>query len=164
MSSVDWERIRGEYIAGGVSFRDLAKKHNLTKDAIARKAKAGDWAGARDRTATRVRQRTEQKIVTKQSNVAADNLDIAQRIRTKLLLRLEREIDNLPDLTGSDSHQSTTQRIRGENGQYTIKDMYRAYKLKDFTAAYKDLIGDMDMKGDPDDDKLNAYLEGMKHA
>lgn len=164
MPSVDWERIRAEYIAGGISFRDLAEKHGVSKDAIGRKAKQEKWVNDRDKTATKVRQKTDQKIVAKQADAAADNVEIAQRIRAKLLRRLEHEIDSMPETVGTDTHQSSTQRIKGADGQYTTKDMYRAYKLKDLTAAYKDLTVDMDLTGEANDDNLDAFLEGMKHA
>ena len=164
MPSVDWERIRAEYIAGGISYKKLSDKYRVSLDAIKRRASKEEWNKERANTAPRIHQETVRKTVQRVSNECANNAAIAQRIRTKLLLRLEREIDSMPEQPGTDTHQSTSQRIRGENGNYTIKDMYRAYKFRDLTAAYRDLTSDMDLKGDPDDDKLLAYLEGMKHA
>lgn len=164
MPSVDWERIRAEYIAGGISYRKLADKYKLQIDTVKKRAAREGWRKECAEIAPKLHQETVQKAVQKASDEASDNAAIAQRIRGKLLKRLEREIDNMPDVTGTDSHQSHSQRIRGENGNYTIKDTYRAYKLKDLTAAYRDLTSDMDLKGDPDDDKLNAYLEGMRNA
>lgn len=121
----DWERIRAEYIAGGISLRDLAQKHGVTRSAIGRRASAECWTEERDKTGTKVRQKTEDLIVSRQSEANAENADIAARIRMKLLVRLEQEIDALPESIGT--------RL-SRNG--------KECKLRDLTGAYLDLTRD----------------------
>ena len=121
----DWEKIRAEYIAGGISLRDLAKKHGVSKDAICRRARAEEWKLSRDKTATKVRQKTEDAVVARQSEAYAENADIAARIRMKLLERLEREIDALPESIGT--------RLSRDG---------KECKLRDLTGAYLDLTRD----------------------
>lgn len=140
MPTVDWERVRAEYIAGGISMRDLADKYGVTKDAVGRRAKAGNWAKERDKTATKVRQETQTIIVARQAESNAENADIAARIRMKLLRRIEHEIDALPETIGTESRMESS--ARGEGGQ--MKRSIRAYKLRDLTAAYMDLMKDSD--------------------
>ena len=36
----DWEKIRAEYIAGGISLRELAQKYGINRGAVGRKAKS----------------------------------------------------------------------------------------------------------------------------
>lgn len=164
MSSVDWERIRAEYIAGGVSYRKLADKYGVSINSMKKRAARDKWNDERTKTAPTVHRETVRKTVQRVTDEYAENAAIAVRIRAKLLRRLEHEIDSMPETVGTDTHQSSTQRIKGEDGQYMIKDMYRAYKFKDLTAAYKDLTVDMDLTGEANDDNLDAFLEGMKHA
>lgn len=121
----DWERIRAEYIAGGISLRDLAQKHGVSKDAISRRARADKWKLSRDKTATKVRQKTEDAVVARQSEAYAENADIAARIRMKLLVRLEQEIDALPESIGT--------RLSRDG---------KECKLRDLTGAYLDLTRD----------------------
>lgn len=121
----DWERIRAEYIAGGISLRDLAQKHGVSKDAISRRARADKWKLSRDKTATKVRQKTEDAVVARQSEAYAENADIAARIRMKLLMRLEQEIDALPESIGT--------RLSRDG---------KECKLRDLTGAYLDLTRD----------------------
>lgn len=161
MPSVDWERIRAEYIAGSASFRDLAQKYGVTKDAIGRRAKQENWVKQRDKTATKVRQKTEEKIVAKQADAAADNAAIAQRIRAKLLKKLEAEIDGLPDVMGSETAKEMS-RIDRATGKRVAE--YKRWKLRDLAAAYKDLTADMDLGGEASDDRLEEYMEGMRNA
>ena len=114
-----------------------------------------------DKTATKVRQKTEEKIVAKQADAAADNAAIAQRIRAKLLKKLEAEIDGLPDVLGSETAKEMS-RIDRATGKRVAE--YKRWRLRDLTAAYKDLTADMDLSGDKNDDRLEEFLEGMKHA
>lgn len=136
MPTVDWERIRAEYVAGGKSMRDLAEKHGVKKDAIARRAKAGGWGAERDKTATKARQETQKIIVARQAESNAENADIAARIRMKLLRRLEHEIDALPDTIGTESREESSTKQEGKPSTRQS----RAYKLRDLTAAYAELM------------------------
>ena len=79
----------------------------------------------RDKTGTKVRQKTEDLIVSRQSEAYAENADIAERIRMKLLERLEREIDALPESIGT--------RLSRDG---------KECKLRDLTGAYLDLTRD----------------------
>ena len=121
----DWEKIRAEYIAGGISIRELAQKYGVTRSAIGRRARSESWTDERDKTGTKVRQKTEDLIVSRQSEAYAENADIAERIRMKLLERLEREIDALPESIGT--------RMSRDG---------KECKLRDLTGAYLDLTRD----------------------
>ena len=121
----DWERIRAEYIAGGVSLRKLADKYGLNRGAVERKASAEKWSLSRGKTVAKVRQKTDVEIATRQAEAYAENADIAARIRMKLLERLEREIDALPESIGT--------RLSRDG---------KECKLRDLTGAYLDLTRD----------------------
>lgn len=105
--------------------------------------------------------RSATKAIQKTAAAAADNAAIAQRIRAKLLKKLESEIDALPDNIGSESAKEIS---RTEIGSGKRESMYKRWRLRDLTAAYKDLTADMDLTGELGDDPLDAYMEGMRHA
>lgn len=161
MPTVDWERIRAEYIAGGTTFRALAKKYGVTKDAIGRRAKAEGWGEKRDATATKVRQATERKIIERRSDECADNAAVAMRIRAKLLKRLESEIDALPERMGTESAREV---INTGTGKRTV--VSTRIKLRDLAAAYKDLTADMDLADTEteDIDLTRAEVYGDENA
>ena len=97
---------------------------------------------------------TTQKIAEAKSN----NAEIAQRIKTKLLKKLEKEIDALPDLIGSETRQTLLENeyLTNEKGKpigtkpSKAKEATKAYRLRDLTAAYKDLTDDMNLNADTD--------------
>ena len=106
------------------------------------------WATHRSEAHNRVVTDT----VRKTANLASDNAVIAARIKAKLLKHLEREIDALPENIGSETRKTVidNQYAKGDKkgllayGQVIhSEEISRAYKLRDLTAAYKDLTADM---------------------
>lgn len=98
------------------------------------------------------RQLAERKSVAqtaqKVAEAASDNAAIAQRIKAKLLRKLEKEIDALPDSIGSETRQTATDNsyTDGKNPKLkSTKEVSKAYRLRDLTAAYKDLTEDMNL-------------------
>lgn len=140
-NGVNWNAIRAEYIGGGISYRILADKYGVSKDAIARKAKAGNWeklrATARDKSAT--------MSIQKAANIAADNATIAANIKRKGLLILERLFDAY-DIDGTE-HRET------DSGKTDIK------RIRDLTAAFKDLAGDITPDTASDSVLLRSLME-----
>lgn len=80
----------------------------------------------------------------KTANAASENAAIAQRIKAKLLKKLEKEIDALPDMMGSETRNSVVEKS-AEKGTRKLKEATKAYKLRDLTAAYRDLTDDMNL-------------------
>jgi hypothetical protein len=103
------------------------------------RANAENWTEARADALSKTIEKTKQKTAEAVSNSAIT----AQRIRDKLLKKLEKEIDSLPDGIGSNFHNGVTTLEYGKDGKSRkptkTKDSYRDYRLKDLTAAWKDL-------------------------
>lgn len=97
---------------------------------------------------------TAQKIAT----AASDNAAVAQRIKAKLLKRLEKEIDALPELIGSETRQTVLENeyMTNDKGKpigqkpSKAKEATKAYNLRALTQAYKDLTDDMNLNGNTD--------------
>ena len=103
------------------------------------------------------------KALQKTANIAADNATIAARIRTKLLLKLEKEIDKLPDLIGSEHSTGIVEYGKNQNtGAKQRKEVVTAYKLRDLSAAYKDLTADMATGDTAKNDLMRDFVEASK--
>ena len=113
------------------------------------KAHKDHWRKDRDEAVKKGLEKSQQKA----ASVMADNSTIAARIRTKLLQKLEREIDALPDLIGSETRNTILENeyLTNDKGKaignkpLRAKEASKAYKLRDLTAAFKDLTADMQM-------------------
>lgn len=134
---IDWNAIRAEYIAGGISQRKIAAKYGIPYNSVIKKANAEKWFTLREQAKIKGVKKAQQKT----ADAAADNAVIAQRIKRKLLMRLEREVDDLPDEgIGTESWSEDSDGVKGVG---ITKTKGIRYKLRDLTAAYKDLTEDL---------------------
>ena len=139
IGKADWNAIRAEYIGGNISQRKLAEKHGVSPDVLMQKANKEHWKQDRDKAFSRGLAKSQQKA----ADAIADNATLAARIRTKLLQKLEREIDALPDKIGSETSGTMIEDGKSSKGNKTRTIKSQSYKLRDLTAAYKDLTADM---------------------
>ena len=141
IGNIDWNVLRAEYIGGGTSYRKLAQKHGISVNTLSPIATAEGWPKLRQEAQDKATARTIQKT----ADIAADNATIAARIRTKLLRKLEKEIDALPDMIGSETRNSVTENEFSQDGRriQKVKEAAKSFRLRDLAAAYKDLTADM---------------------
>ena len=134
---LNWHRIKAEYVTG-TSQKKLAEKYHVSRDSIARHSRQEGW------TAERIKAKAEitQNVIQKTANAEAENAVIASRIKAKLLRKLEKEIDALPDSIGSETRNSVTEKS-GSKDKTTLREMTKAFRLRDLTSAYKDLTEGM---------------------
>ena len=158
--NVDWNAIRAEYIGGGTSYRKLAKKYKVNYNQISERGSREGWV----KLAEEVRIKTLSRSVQKSAEAAADNAVIAARIRTKLLQKLEREIDALPDSMGSETANTARENVYSSDGKRitSVKEAGKVYKLRDLAAAYKDLTADMQIAGGSDIEDLSPLVELLR--
>lgn len=85
----DWLKIRNEYINGNISYRKLAEKHGISFSALEKRAREEKWREKRknqcDKIATKLRQKTAEKIVEKE----ADRITRIENAADKLLEKIE---------------------------------------------------------------------------
>ena len=142
---IDWNAIRAEYIGGGISQRKLAKKYGIAEGTMLDRANKEGWKALRNQATIKSITQTEQKTAA----AAADNAVLAADIKRRLLLRLSRAEQKFPlDAT----------EIRTQSGKSTA-----IYKLRDLTAAYKDLTEDME-SASADNSLLQSLLDLERRA
>lgn len=79
-SSLDWKAIKTEYITTSISQRELAKKRGVSMSTLRRNAQKQGWYEAKKKYQSRVVQKAVQKIETKESNLLARELSVADKI------------------------------------------------------------------------------------
>lgn len=152
---IDWNAIHAEYIGGEISQRKIAEKYGVSVDILLKRANREHWKSDRDKARNRTAIKAQQKVAA----VASDNAAIAARIKTKLLRKLEKEIDALPERIGSEHATGIVEYGKNDKGTRQRKEITTAYKLKDLTAAYKDLTGDMVQSDATGNELLQSLLE-----
>ena len=159
----DWNMIRAEYVAGGVSLKDLSDKHKVSYSYMMRKSSKEHWTQQRENAVRKGIEKSQRKT----AEINADRATVASRIRLKLLLRLEKEVDALPELIGSESRKSKVEKTitskKTKDGKGTIpkgiiNETTRSYKLKDLTSALKDLTDDMTLNDTSGNELLQSLM------
>lgn len=123
---LDWHKIRAEYVTG-VSQRKLAEKYHVSRNVIAWHCRREKWTEQREAARAEV----IQSCIQKTADIAAENAVRAQRIKTRLLDQIEGLLDKI-------QLAATEERAYDPGGN--LKEINR---IRDLTAAYKDLTGDM---------------------
>ena len=140
--AIDWDAIRAEYVAGGVSQRALAEKCGVSYSALNRRAAAEQW------TRARMAGMDGGAACGATGDMDGDgDGQIAARLRRKLLKRIERVADEIPD-------GAVTEIKSQDDGRVLL------FKLRDLTAAYKDMAGDI-LKGEDADVEDLGPLEEL---
>ena len=162
IGKTDWNAIRAEYIGGGTSYRKLAKKYGVSINTLSPLATAEGWVKMRQEAQDKATAKAQQKT----AEIAADNATIAARIRTKLLRKLEKEIDALPDMIGSETRNSVTENEFSQDGRriQKVKEAAKSFKLRDLAAAYKDLTADMVQTEQAGNELLQSLLDLERRA
>lgn len=119
-TQVDWRAIKAEYIAGGVSYRQLAEKYGVSFSTLRRIAAKEKWTDYRDKAKAKADTKFAELMGEKQAKRSAKIMDVAD----KLLDKISETIDAM--------------------------DVVDSQSLKHFTSALKDLKDIKGIKSDID--------------
>ena len=138
---VNWHKIRAEYI-GGASQRSLAEKYSLPFTTVQKRCQREEWSKAREQAKIKI----TENVVNKTADMAADNASIAAGIKRKALILLDKLLDDYMGLSVTE-HQSFGP------GSKEIR------RLRDLTAAYKDLTGDIPTSSNSTNELLQSLID-----
>lgn len=138
---IDWNAIYAEYIGGGISQRKLAAKYDIPVDILLKKANRDHWKADREKASNKAAIKAQQKVAV----AVADNATLAEDLKKKLLLRLQRIEKAFPmDAT----------EVRSKVGNHTA-----IFRIRDLTAAYKDLTENMQINDSAGNELLESLMQ-----
>ena len=114
----NWDAIKAEYIAGGISYRDLAKKYGVSYSQINARSKREGWIKSRDRC--------QAKATTKAIDIVA-----AQKARS--LANIMLGADRLADRIAANSQMLDNARDASDLAKalkYTIDTIHQVYGIQ----------------------------------
>ena len=91
--SVDWKRIKAEYIAGGKSLRELAEKYGVSFSTIQKKSMEEKWGNLRKKSRRKVEEKIIDSVSSKEAKKAVDLFDIADLLAEKVREMAEMVVD-----------------------------------------------------------------------
>lgn len=80
----DWKKIKTEYIAGGTSYRKLAKKYDVSLTTLQRYATKENWTGLRQQAEVKADTKIVNSVSEKQANRASKIIDVADMLLDKI--------------------------------------------------------------------------------
>lgn len=132
---MNWRRIKAEYVAGGISQRALAEKYGISQATVERRAKKEKWTTKR----REAEGKSIEKVAEKTAEIVADNAVVLERIKSKILAKVEKMVDAYDtDATEYSTVQKT------EKGK---KAAILKYKIRDLAAVYESLSDKADKPG-----------------
>ena len=141
---VNWRKIKAEYIAGGISQRALAEKYGIPWGTFKRRTQREKWTAKRDNAEQQAMQKTAQKT----AEAVADNAVTLERIKAKLLAKLDRMIDDYPETQAAEV-------------RFKTKAVDTIYRMKDIAAIYA-ALEDKTTKASADIEDLSPLAELLK--
>lgn len=144
MGNAEWKAARADYEAG-MKRKAICEKYGCTYTALDNHVKREGWGKSRGTVKQRVTEKRTKIIADRIAATEADNATITAGIRTTLLRKLARIAESLPE--------DATETRTSSGGLTTVR------RLRDLTAAYKDLVGDMDTGEQAGNELLQSLLD-----
>ena len=141
---MNWRKIKAEYIAGGISQRALAEKYGIAWGTFSKRTRKEKWTAAR----RQAEQKEVEKVSQKTADEIANNAVTLQRIKAKLLGKLEGMVDAYPD-------RNVAEMRTKEGGAILI------YRMKDIAAVYA-ALEDKTIKANVDIEDLSPLTELLR--
>lgn len=116
---MSWRKLKAEYIAGGISQRALAEKYGVPMSSLVKHAKKEKWTTKRKA----VENKAVEKVAEKTAEIVADNAVLLEKVKTGLLQRLAKMVEEYPDTNVAEMRKK-------QNGALLI------YRMKDIAAVY----------------------------
>lgn len=128
----DWNAIRAEYIAGGISQRALADKYKVGESTLLQRANEEKWRKLRDEAAHKSVKKAQQEVAKKTADAAAANAVKLEKARALLIDKIIIALEQMPKNAGTHVRHSQMDRNTG-------KQMSVDYDLSALVSAFEKL-------------------------
>lgn len=119
---MDWNKLKAEYIAGGTSYRKLAEKYGIDRNAVQRVAKREKWCDLK----SQAKAKSETKMVNAIANDISKKSVKIDDVADKLLDKIIDLLDNFELDTQSIKHLTSSLKdikdIKGVKSKLDIKE------------------------------------------
>lgn len=88
---MDWNKIKQEYISGGISYRELAKKHDISFSTLSKKASSEKWTELKEAA----EQDSNEEIIKAVGKKQGKRIEKLQAVADKMLEKIETIVSEL---------------------------------------------------------------------
>lgn len=154
--SVDWNKIKAEYIAGGTSYRKLCQKYDANLSVLKRIAREENWVGLREQC----KAKTATKIVEIESDKQAERMRRLLKVSDDLLCVVEEAVHSFK------VGELVLDRTALKSLSGTIKDIKDIQNIKTELdiEEQKARIANLKRQSERDEDSKDVTVEISKEA
>lgn len=139
--TVDWNTLKAEYIAGGVSYRELAEKYGVSQSTLRQRAAREKWSEQKNTVRTEVEQKMIDTISDEQTEQAVSAASLISKAAMNFLKQIAAESVKL---------------INGEIDS-EIRTKYSEYALA--LSRFKDVL---DIKSEKDIEEQQVRIDNLR--
>jgi lambda repressor-like predicted transcriptional regulator len=111
--SVDWKKIKAEYIAGGTSYRKLAEKHGVSFNTLKTHAVDEQWHKLRQQKDEKVTTKMVETISDKDAQDAVSIIGVADKLLDKIYEMLNADVTNAQSIKSLTSALKDLKEVKG---------------------------------------------------
>ena len=153
---MDWKRIKAEYLAGGTSYRKLAKKYGITLAVLRNVAEREEWVKLKAQAQHKTNTKIVDAVSDKAAQKAIDIIDVAD----KLLGKISELMDEVPLDTQSMKHLTSAlkdlKEIKGFKSDADMREQEARIRNLERQAEADSLVDrDVNVTFDSDIDKYS---------
>lgn len=133
IATVDYSKLKTEYLRGNISYRELATKHNVSFGTLRKVAAKEHWTELRNKTRTKADTKIIDAISDKEAKKAIDVVDVADKLLGKILEMLDMDVNayntqNIKNLTSALKDLKDIKGVKSEADK--LEQMARIKKLQ----------------------------------
>jgi TolA-binding protein len=130
---LDWKCIKAEYVADGISLRELSIKHGVSFSTIQKKSMEEKWGDLRKKRRRKTEEKIIDAVVSKEVKKATDIVDVADKLLGKISEMLDMDVNayntqNIKNLTSALKDLKDIKGIKSEADH--LEQMARIAKLQ----------------------------------
>lgn len=131
IASVDYSKLKKEYLRSDISQRDLAKKHHVSYGTLRKVAAKEQWTELRNKARTKADAKFIDAISDKEAQKAVDIVSVADKLLGKISEMLEEGVYNTQNIKNLTSALKDLKEIKGFKSELDLQEqMARIAKLQ----------------------------------
>jgi TolA-binding protein len=133
IATIDYSKLKTEYLRGNISYRELAKKHDVSFSTLRKVAAKEHWTELRNKARTKADTKIIDAISDKKAKKAIDVVDVADKLLGKISEMLDMDVNayntqNIKNLTSALKDLKDIKGIKSEADK--LEQMARIAKLQ----------------------------------
>lgn len=158
MSTIDWPKIKKEYLTSNLSLTELAEKHSVNPSNLRERAARENWVKTKEEVRQEADKRTTEKVAESISEVNLRHVNVFKLLQGEALKKIEAARANKQDLADSTLKDLTLVLKQAIEGERVAVGLPTSVAKNENTNIYKDEYEEK-LKGMSEDELRNEIVK-----